>query len=317
MALNIESEFESELQALEHESALRMGVVRKKIKNFSVFFSLLATMALKTFKCAACDVVVESVHMHCIQSSFRDELAALAGKKLPFNGLCCCAHFEPHDHPRFTKLHPAILKKHNATPIYTTPPKRLSRAVDRSRTPVVLKKPPAADRERKLKQRIADLESQVQVLESRVKELDQPLLARLVPKLSDGKNLGEEDEESLQYWLGVRSSDSVSQFLDSFPTETRGRNSKLSDSDWVTVTLMWLRRGLPQKTLSLFTSVDRSNVTRHIEDVIDYMNLYVNGIVLLLLLLNFSLLFHAGTLQSGPRFVTSRWTNGAAVTLKD
>ena len=127
--------------------------------------------------------------------------------------------------------------KNNATPIYTTPPKRLSRAVDRSRTPVVLKKPPAADRERKLKQRIADLESQVQVLESRVKELDQPLLARLVPKLSDGKNLGEEDEESLQYWLGVRSSDSVSQFLDSFPTETRGRNSKLSDSDWVTVTV--------------------------------------------------------------------------------
>lgn len=231
-------------------------------------------MTSKSFRCIVCEKDVVSIHMHTIQNSFCERLSAITGKKLRVGGLCCCAHFEPHARSRFTRLHPAKLIEEYGTPYFVSPSTRKSRVLERPRDPVQVNVAPRRDRQKKADARVEELQKRIEELESRIIDLDRPLLARLVPKLSSGAQLGAEDAESLRYWTGIRSPELVLQFLDAFPSERRGRLSKLSDLDWITVTLMWLRRGLPQKALALFTSVDRSNVTRHVEDVIDYMNMY-------------------------------------------
>ena len=125
---NLQGESVALVQVAELSSNI-MGVLRKKIKSQPLFGIFHRTMASKSFLCCVCNIVVTSTHLHRVTESYRAALSAIVGQPVGLRAKVCCAHFSPHESPRFTKANPARLLPDFNTPHFVSPSKRKSRAV--------------------------------------------------------------------------------------------------------------------------------------------------------------------------------------------
>ena len=248
-----------------------MGGFEKKIKSNAVFLSFFSCMSMFEFKCVACNRVVVSQHMHRVVQAYQMELSACVGRPLEINAKICCGHFASHASPRFTKKNPAILLRDFNGPKYVAQSRPPSRSVNRPETSPVRNYKSATARLKDAEKRVQELEKQVHDLQDALKIADSSIIRKLLTQWKAASPESVEKNSSLRYWTGVSSLDLLEQFCEAQNKETRGRPSKLSHLEKFALAMIFLRRGPPLKSLSLFASLSEGTISLQLDNTIDDM----------------------------------------------
>jgi len=222
------------------------------------------------FKCALCDRIVVSVHLHKITQLNKDEFSRVYGRSVKTGQKVCCRHFEAHTNARFTaKKRVAIRSEFDAN--LDVPAVRIGRRSINRPPPILATS---------VKQKLRDAEAELTKLRTEIVELKNQLedqsrsfLQSCIALVHEGVGPALKDAEAASFWFGTSSLDWLVEYSRPTQQDSRGRKKFLNEKECLAMTLMFLRKGFSFAELSKLGCLSETRSRTNVEECLE--TLYV------------------------------------------